>query len=99
MDQEIKTKWVAALRSGNYKQGRYVLRDESGFYCCLGVLCEVIGDEIEPTEAYLSVARRNELGLNADHPGTEHSEQSHLAHMNDDGKSFAEIADYIEANL
>jgi hypothetical protein len=27
MKQDIKEKWVTALRSGNYKQGRFVLRN------------------------------------------------------------------------
>lgn len=32
--------WVAALRSGKYKQGRNSLRKDDE-YCCLGVACEV----------------------------------------------------------
>lgn len=42
MDKELKEKWVAALRSGKYKQGRMVLRDGNNNYCCLGVLCDLI---------------------------------------------------------
>ncbi len=34
--------WVDALRSGKYKQGKSVL-NESNYYCCLGVLCEIQG--------------------------------------------------------
>jgi hypothetical protein len=45
MNQEIKTQWVAALRSGQYKQTSgtlHRLRDDgSEGYCCLGVLCEL----------------------------------------------------------
>jgi hypothetical protein len=41
MNPEIKAKWVAALRSGEYKQGRSKLRDEHDNYCCLGVLCDL----------------------------------------------------------
>lgn len=46
MNPEIKTKWVAALRSGEYRQGRNVLKQRHGDkdtpqYCCLGVLCEI----------------------------------------------------------
>jgi len=33
--------WVAALRSGEYKQGRQMLNCDNQF-CCLGVLCEVL---------------------------------------------------------
>jgi hypothetical protein len=36
----VKEAWVAALRSGDYKQTKYELQDKDGF-CCLGVLCDV----------------------------------------------------------
>ncbi len=35
------TKWVEALRSGDFEQGKGALRDASGKYCCLGVACEI----------------------------------------------------------
>lgn len=40
MDKSVKEKWLSALRSGEYPQTRYTLRNENGF-CCLGVLCDV----------------------------------------------------------
>jgi hypothetical protein len=40
MNQEIKTKWLAALRSGDYQQGTGRLRVDDK-YCCLGVLCDL----------------------------------------------------------
>lgn len=40
MKKEIKERWVAALRSGEYAQTRQRLADDDGF-CCLGVLCEI----------------------------------------------------------
>lgn len=40
MNKELKTKWLEALRSGEYKQSREILKDENGF-CCLGVLCDL----------------------------------------------------------
>lgn len=40
----IKRDWVKALRSGKYKQGVDTLYSpERKTYCCLGVLCEVMG--------------------------------------------------------
>ena len=48
MPLELKTKWVAALRSGEFKQGRnrlYSKADDT--YCCLGVLEYVAGDGVE----------------------------------------------------
>lgn len=42
MKAEVKEKWVAALRSGEYQQAHGMLRnvDENSF-CCLGVLCDL----------------------------------------------------------
>jgi hypothetical protein len=44
MNPEIKQKWVDALRSGEYQQGRNSLRNGNGF-CCLGVLCDLYSKE------------------------------------------------------
>lgn len=41
MKPEIKTKWVAALRSGEYKQGTRQLSWGDGSFCCLGVLTDL----------------------------------------------------------
>lgn len=47
---DLKEKWVAALRSGKYKQGELRLRHKSDRdgepdrFCCLGVLCDVSPD-------------------------------------------------------
>lgn len=40
MKLDVAKKWVKALRSGKYKQGRGALCEDEK-YCCLGVLCEV----------------------------------------------------------
>lgn len=51
MDKEIKAKWVEALRSGKYKQGRLALRPTEDSFCCLGVLCDILGEKwIAPHE-------------------------------------------------
>lgn len=45
MNPEVRTQWCAALRSGDYPQGRNRLRSElpDGMltYCCLGVLTDL----------------------------------------------------------
>ena len=45
--KENRKKWVAALRSGEYKQGNGYLCKMNGQgefrFCCLGVLCEIAG--------------------------------------------------------
>lgn len=45
MKPDIKAEWVAALRSGKYKQTTGILRDDEGF-CCLGVLCDLVKDRV-----------------------------------------------------
>lgn len=41
MNQEIKARWVAALRDPDAKQGRGRLGYADGRRCCLGVLCDL----------------------------------------------------------
>ena len=48
MDSELRDNWIAALESGEYAQGLSFLRRRRGSadtYCCLGVLCELVGAE------------------------------------------------------
>ena len=44
MKEDIAKRWVEALRSGEYKQGRNQLRKGDAF-CCLGVLCDLHAKE------------------------------------------------------
>ncbi len=41
MKEDIKDRWVGALRSGEYKQGKGRLKTSDGNFCCLGVLCDL----------------------------------------------------------
>lgn len=45
LKEDIKARWLAALRSGEYVQGKQALRrsdvDGGVRYCCLGVLCDL----------------------------------------------------------
>lgn len=50
MNPEVKVKWLSALRSGEYTQGRAALRrmnKKTGReeFCCLGVLCDIAEKE------------------------------------------------------
>ena len=106
MDGMVKNKWVGALRSSDYEQGRQQLCDGERF-CALGVLCDTLGLGF----SVLSDGRRayrdrdgyrdsrvfpmhvsEEIGL----AGIEISD---IAKMNDEGRTFGEIADYIEREL
>lgn len=101
MDNELKSQWVAALRSGKYKQTQGTLKDSTGF-CCLGVLREIAGHDALP-EADDEFLLDKESALSI---GIEYGMQKTLSHMNDGFEpkeikkhTFAEIADYIEAKL
>jgi hypothetical protein len=92
MDAELKAKWVAALRSGEYRQGKHMLRDGDR-YCCLGVLCSINGMGFHgDAGSYLGPRQSSRVGLDRE-------TQTELANMNDLGVPFPAIADHIEANL
>lgn len=105
MNQEIKAKWVAALISGEYKQGIGRLKSDRGEYCCLGVLCDIRFKEFKdcfsinpqfPDEAIVQWA-----GLDFNDPIIEYKGvECGISSLNDiGGLSFPEIADLIEAQL
>ena len=45
MKKEWLDKWLAALRSGEYKQGTQILKSIENKFCCLGVLCDLVAKE------------------------------------------------------
>jgi hypothetical protein len=97
MDAILKTKWVEALRNGKYNQTTHSLKDSLGF-CCLGVLCDIQGadfDAIREEFGGLSLSSNPVKYLG----GLPMGFSVKVASMNDVGKTFPEIADYIEANL
>lgn len=103
LPKEFATKWVEALRSGGYKQAKSYLKAKEG-YCCLGIACKIQGisdldifgrsypknivvplnDKI-PNILLGDADGRNFLGI--------------VSLMNDNGKTFKEIADWIERNV
>ena len=98
MNAEYKQKWLTALRSGKYPQGREKLR-EDGKYCCLGVLCDIVdpdgwdGDKHRGTGGLLSEVAERVTGVKT-------FEMGHLINQNDTlGWDFNQIANYIENTL
>jgi hypothetical protein len=115
MNQEIKEKWVAALRSGEYAQTKGLLRDANGF-CCLGVLCDVYyketGESIWESEQddddiRFTFDNQPKILPNSvmewaglpDNNPEINGRNNYAAVLNDDGTTFNEIADLIEKNL
>lgn len=93
MNAEWKAKWLVALRSGEYKQARSVLASHEGF-CCLGVLAHIQGCPIE-----LMFNRQESVTPTVYGAGLDFGDMYRLARMNDNGKTFSEIADEIEATV
>jgi hypothetical protein len=96
MDAKLKAKWIKALRSGEYKQGKtFLYKANEEAYCCLGVLCAINGVSRTKME---SECTTDIVWFDS---GLAKETRSLLGDvMNDqEGKSFAEIADWIEANL
>lgn len=101
----LRANWIAALRSGKYKQGKRKLRVEDR-YCCLGVACEVLGIEgVKDSEGYycysnlFAVAPQKvveELGL-INEVGSRNDGSTNLTRLNDEGKTFEEIANELES--
>lgn len=109
MSQEIKKQWVAALRSGEYKQGTGKLNLRAGSaFCCLGVLCDIYVKQTEVPWYKLNLSIRGEVlplevmkwaDLKAANPIPGDGYNLALAHRNDTGETFEQIADLIEAEL
>lgn len=116
MLEGIAKKWVKALRSGKYRQGRGVLRTGNDSYCCLGVLCDIAGAEWKQ-EGLQSDLNGDYAAISSGHEdyccipspvvkatgmktttGSYDSltDKPSLMKLNDEGSSFAQIADVIE---
>lgn len=97
MNQELKAKWVAALRSGEYQQATGALKVLDG-YCCLGVFCVVAGLPISANGVGVEDGTYNgtykplvdAIGKGA---------LTRLWGKNDDRVPFPKIADWIEIKL
>lgn len=112
---ELLKEWVAALRSGEYRQGKNMLQNTNGTYCCLGVACEVARKHgIEVQDRYVKVNDHRTIkvlrGLDLCTQGPvrqafgitecgQLSDDSCLSELNDSGATFSEIADIIEKEL
>lgn len=106
MHAELKQRWIEALRSDKYNQGRGHLRVDlygKTFHCAMGVLYDLIATpekwerlRLGPAShffgAYLPIEAYEKTGLD---PRIERR----IASLNDEGVTFRDIADMIERDL
>jgi len=102
LPKKFKEKWLNALRGGEYPQGKDNLLDDEGNYCCLGVGCDVL--KLDKTEMEFGGLPEGSslsgLPKYFDYEvGNSSLWQDKLTVMNDTGKSFDTIANWIEGNL
>lgn len=107
MKKKIRKKWVKALKSGKYQQGKESLRSRTNKFCCLGVLCDLAVREgvvkwkkrqgefsIKKESSYLPDEVKAWAGLDSNQPSV--TKGSLIQLNDDDGLSFKEIAKLIK---
>lgn len=109
MSPSIKSLWVAALRSGEYKKAKRRLRRGNRF-CATGILCDLhskaTGTKWTEDGAYLTsyavpdCSVKQWAGLKDGELTIDIGDElDGVAGHNDNGRTFAEIADAIEEQL
>lgn len=113
LPEDFKKRWLEALRSGQYEQGKNFLQDKDK-YCCLGVACRInhpnfnfdkIGlvaqyDSANDGFTFEDITIPDILKGSYDRKDKDYSPTvKNLVDMNDSGITFNEIAEWIERNL
>ena len=106
MKKEVAEKWIADLRANPDLQGKGYL-EHNDKYCCLGRLCVVLDMPLPDDKLVLSDHEVIAAGMYSKVGRLPHrfpsknyendnQEFGWLSELNDNGYSFAEIADIIE---
>lgn len=111
MKKNVARRWVNALRSGKYKKTTGFLKqkdeNENESYCVLGVLCDLYKKDGKPLsekedgfEEAIAFAGETQIPPKKvlRWAGLGELEAEVIADLNDDNKSFKQIANYIENN-
>ena len=115
MKTEIAVKWIQALESGDYPQGKGKLRAAEGF-CCLGVLCDLFKKETGKGKWERTRYKHKMFSVDGHRSAVvlpldvmywaglltiegELTNKGSLVGMNDRGKTFQEIAKVISENV
>lgn len=100
--RELK-QWIAALDSGEYRQGAGKMQDIGGRYCCLGVGCKLFIptsllsiDNGRIQGAYPDMQPAAPMWLQQVNDDFDEKTFRSLSTLNDDGFTFPEIATLLE---
>ena len=96
--QQLRDELIEALESGTYKQAQGRLRRGDAF-CCLGVACNIHDPSLwNAAETYslntycLTIRVREDYGFYDSDGAPEFDDGPSLVLLNDDGKTFPQIA-------
>lgn len=106
LPKEFATKWVEALRSGDYEQGNGELKTPyKNNYCCLGVACQIADVKRISGRGWIGYKDSHFARPNKKIPPlligdcNENKFVQQVSSMNDNGKTFTYIANFIEKNV
>jgi hypothetical protein len=116
VDATLKQAWIEALERGNYSKGKgslHTVKDGVHYWCCLGVLCDLVAPEKWTYREGVMAAEHDECGyamlsdsvrehvfgasINGEPYYHEHEEA--LAKLNDQSDTFAPAITYIKEYL
>lgn len=97
----VTEKWIPALRNPENRQGRGVLMDAAGAMCCLGLAMREAGVPYETQPGSNAVFDGGadtmpKIEQCSGIIGIPRSLANSLAECNDNGATFAQIADFLE---
>jgi hypothetical protein len=106
-------KWIEALESGEYKQGKEKLQKARDLYCCLGVACDVFHKETGEGRWFKTAYGSIQFAVGGIYnegtlPPDVYTwlgmrqvglDQGQLARLNDHGSTFAEIVTVIRTAM
>lgn len=97
LPEDFKARWIGALRTGDFKQGRSMLYNaDNNTYCCLGVAAVCDGISLDELKG-LGYTNGIDESLKTDGLIALRPYEDTFATLNDSkGLSFSEIADIIE---
>ena len=102
MKSEVKTKWINALKSGNYQQCTGTIYDK-GKHCAYGVLCDIYAKEkgVRLSNILMRTPSNSLIPRSvAKWAGIDGVNHDPVVRMNDLLRNgFDEIAEYIKENI
>ena len=113
MNSIIKERWLEALRSNQYTKGKKALRSSDSF-CCLGVLCDTLKDDVLPgywrsaaaglVRFHIKGSTESSLVIDLNNQvravtGLSDLHELRLMQLNDNSTTFEPVIAYIEKNL